>query len=48
MDDVDDFKFKVQILARCIGSTLGLGRPIRVRIHYSKPNLQSTTESKKS
>ena len=37
MDD-DDFKFKVQILARCIGSALGLGRAIKIQIYYSKPN----------
>ena len=47
MDD-DNFKFKVQILARCIGSTLGLGYPVCIRVHYSKPNSQSTTKAEKS
>jgi len=36
--DADDFKFKVQMLARYIGSAFGLGRAIKIQIYYSKPN----------
>ncbi|MEN9224124.1 MAG: hypothetical protein Q6L60_08325 [Thermostichus sp. HHBFW_bins_43] len=35
MDSISELEFKVQILARCLGSALGLGRPTRIEIHYS-------------
>ncbi|MFQ3584025.1 MAG: hypothetical protein SNJ85_03700 [Cyanobacteriota bacterium] len=34
MDSISELEFKVQILARCMGSALGLGRPTRIEIHY--------------
>ncbi len=39
MDTIGELEFKVQVLARCLGSALGLGRPIRVQIHYSNPQV---------
>jgi hypothetical protein len=48
VDDSDAFEFRVRILARCIGSGLGLGRPIRIRIHCFKSSLQNTTRTEKS
>jgi hypothetical protein len=44
MDSISELEFKVQILARCMGSALGLGRPTRVQIHYCDP--QSSTGDK--
>ncbi|MEN9220943.1 MAG: hypothetical protein Q6M04_00740 [Thermostichus sp. BF3_bins_97] len=38
MDSISELEFKVQILGRCLGSALGLGRPTRVEIHYSAPH----------
>ncbi|MGY2727413.1 hypothetical protein ACVWXV_002582 [Thermostichus sp. OS-CIW-21] len=46
MDGIGEFEFKVQILARCMGSALGLGRPTRVQIHYSNLNSQNKTKAK--
>ncbi|MEN9230032.1 MAG: hypothetical protein Q6L68_03925 [Thermostichus sp. DG02_5_bins_236] len=37
MDSISELEFKVQILARCMGSALGLGRPTRIEIHYCTP-----------
>ena len=39
MDTIRELEFKVQVLARCLGSALGLGRPIRVQIHYCNPQV---------
>lgn len=38
MDSISELEFKVQILARCMGSALGLGRPTRIEIHYYTPH----------
>ncbi len=38
MDTIGELEFKVQVLARCLGSALGLGRPTRVQIHYCDPH----------
>lgn len=46
MDGIGEFEFKVQILARCMGSALGLGRPTRVQIHYSNSNSQNAVRAK--
>ncbi|MCF2969802.1 hypothetical protein L1047_01145 [Synechococcus sp. Nb3U1] len=35
--DTSELEFKVQVLARCMGSALGLGRPTRIEIHYCTP-----------
>ncbi|MFQ3613748.1 MAG: hypothetical protein SNJ68_08550 [Cyanobacteriota bacterium] len=37
MESISELEFKVQILARCMGSALGLGRPTRIEIHYCTP-----------
>jgi hypothetical protein len=34
MDSRGELEFTVQVLARCLGSALALGRPTRVQIHY--------------
>jgi hypothetical protein len=39
MGTIGELEFKVQVLARCLGSALGLGRPIRVQIHYCNPQV---------
>lgn len=44
MDSISELEFKVQVLARCIGSALGLGRPIRIEIHYSKLQNQDSVK----
>lgn len=46
MDGIGEFEFKVQILARCMGSALGLGRPTRIQIHYSNSNSQNAVRAK--
>ncbi|HIK21987.1 MAG TPA: hypothetical protein IGR15_13260 [Synechococcus sp. M44_DOE_062] len=46
MDGIGEFEFRVQILGRCMGSALGLGRPTRIQIHYSSSNSQNATEDK--
>ena len=35
MDGIGEFEFKVQILARCMGSALGLGRPTRIQLEIA-------------
>ncbi|MDX2272408.1 MAG: hypothetical protein NW237_10745 [Cyanobacteriota bacterium] len=36
MNVTDELEFKAQILARCLGSALGLGSPLRVGIHFAQ------------
>ncbi|MGQ9837057.1 MAG: hypothetical protein ACUVRV_03595 [Cyanobacteriota bacterium] len=42
MNSTSELEFKVQVLARCMGSALGLGRPTRIEIHYSKLKNQAS------
>ena len=45
MDTIGELEFKVQVLARCLGSALGLGRPTRVQIHYCNPQVFNAGKS---
>lgn len=45
MDTIGELEFKVQVLARCLGSALGLGRPTRVQIHYCDPQTLNADKS---
>lgn len=45
MDTISELEFKVQVLARCLGSALGLGRPTRVQIHYCNSPLFKADQS---
>jgi len=45
MENISELEFKVHILARCMGSALGLGRPTRVQIHYCDPQSSSGDKS---
>ncbi|MFS8778344.1 hypothetical protein [Synechococcus sp. W70.1] len=46
MKNTGDLEFKVQVLARCLGSALGLGRPLRVQIHYRDLYREQLNEGK--
>ncbi|NJL99528.1 MAG: hypothetical protein HC924_12365 [Synechococcaceae cyanobacterium SM2_3_2] len=34
MSQNDNFRFQVQILARCVGTALELGKPVKVEVHF--------------
>ncbi len=45
MENISELQFKVHVLARCMGSALGLGRPTRVQIHYCDPQISTGDKS---
>ncbi|MEN9203847.1 MAG: hypothetical protein Q6J46_10080 [Thermostichus sp. DG02_2_bins_29] len=47
MDSIGELEFKVQILARCLGSALQLGRPTHIEIHYASPQVSDLSCSRR-
>lgn len=36
MSNAANLRFQVQVLARCVGTALDLGKPVKVEVHYRK------------
>jgi hypothetical protein len=34
MSQADNLRFQVQVLARCVGTALDLGKPVKVEVHF--------------